>query len=42
VLADGLGHVRVQLGDEPRVASQGDPDGFDGQFADDVDDEAVG
>jgi hypothetical protein len=40
-LADGLGHVRVQLRDEPRVGGQGDPDGFDGQVADDVYDEAV-
>ena len=40
-LADGLGHVRVQLRDEARVAGQGDPDVLDGQLAD-VHDKAVG
>jgi hypothetical protein len=40
-LADGLGHVGIQLWDEARVAGQGDPDGFDGQLADDVDDEPI-
>jgi hypothetical protein len=41
-LADGLGHVWVQVGHQPRVAGQDDPDGFDGQLADDVDGEVVG
>jgi hypothetical protein len=36
-LADGLGHVWVQLGDQAGVAGEGDAGRFDGQFADDVD-----
>src|SRR3954451_25235272 len=38
-LADGLGHVRVQLGDQAGVAGDGDAARFGGQLADDMHDE---
>src|SRR4051794_1898678 len=36
-LADGLGHVRIQLRNQPRIGGHGDLNRFDGQLADDMD-----